>query len=123
MLSYSPPSTPTPLIFSTFYRARGKARATAKADVNLRNRQERAALEKARATAKEVVVRADSSTNMKKRMSTKKVMEEEGRREQKAQTIIRIWAVEICVAREMSIRIEWLPSEKRKIPVCKVSRR
>ena len=70
-----------------------------------------------------MVVRADSSTNMKKRMSTKKVMEEEGRRERKAQTIIRIWAVEIYVAREMSIRIEWLPSEKRKIPVCKVSRR
>ena len=69
-----------------------------------------------------MVVRAHSSTNMKKRMSTKKVMEE-GRRERKAQRIIRIWAVEIYVARERSIKIEWLPSEKRKIPVCKASRR
>ena len=83
-------SSSSPSTFPTPNRARGKARATAKADVNLRNRQERAALEKARATAKEVVVRADSSTNMKKRMSTKKVMEEEGRRERKAQTIIKM---------------------------------
>ena len=81
---------PTHLLHQNQNRARGKAKAMAKADVNHRNRQERAALEKAGARAKEVVVRADSSTNMKNCMSTKKVMEEEGQRERKTQAIIRM---------------------------------
>ena len=76
--------------------AKGKAMAK-EADANhqnQRNRQERAVQEKAkegeREGAKEAVVRADSSTSMKKCMPTKKPMEEEGRKERKAQTIIRM---------------------------------
>jgi hypothetical protein len=117
---------------NTFNRAKEKARAMVKEGVNHQNRLEKAGLGKAllgKAGAKDAVARAELFMNTTMNKSTRKI------REQKAPTVIEPHCSKIpndkeivCygrmrkgvfVARERPMRIEWPPSEKRKIPVYK----